>query len=215
MKESLTTFGLTGSLLTYCLIAVDRFAIVYFPMKYSLAVTRNRMYIAIVMVWIYNAFLISGTVIFLGTPHNILEELQHCSLLQVIPMKTYYTVVVPHILFVVLSMLICYIGIMIKLNLRDKQLSNMVQRESSGTQQAVKLAGKVTRTLTLVLGVFIILYFPILIVYVLKALVKIDAVIVDVFVLFFFLNNLVNPFIYYYKMAEFRKLYRSLFGRRD
>ncbi len=216
VKECMTTFGLTGSLLTYCAIAVDRFFLVFCPIKYKVYITRNKVLIAIAVVWVYNALLISGTTIFLGAPLEVLDKLQHCNLPNVITIKAYYYLVMPHMVFVALSMLICYVAVMIKLAIRDRGAIEMTagggNTNVNANQQNTLLAGKVTRSLVLVLGVFNILYFPIIIMHVVNAFVKTAVVnlIVDVFVLFFFLNNLLNPFIYYYKMTEFRSLYKSI-----
>ncbi len=212
VKEVLTIYSYSCSLLTYLVIAIDRYLAVCWELRYKVYITRKKIYFTIALVWVYNAFMSIFAWAYFGATFDELDKLQRCNITNVFGIRGYYYIILPHMISVAIGMLICYVSIMVKMKRRDRKMASMYEGHSGYDKEKSMLASRVTRTLTLVLGIFIAVYFPAVVMHALDAFIKTKVVyiLVDVSALVFFLNNLVNPCVYYYKMPEFKKLYRAM-----
>ena len=70
---------------------------------------------------------------------------------------------------------------------------------------------KVTKAITLTLGAYLLLYSPSIIMSAVISFIKVPHQVIAAGILYvvFFMNNLVNPFIYYMTLKDFRQGYKS------
>ena len=193
----------TASLLTLAALTIDRYIAVTFPHAYKTTFTPKRALFATVFIWV-----ISLGLSFIYFPLGYI----------------YYAFIFANVAVVstFLVLVFVYWSIYKKLNVQMKLLDNTElqkgqtkRREKRKKQKMMKKDNKATQALVIVLLVFIICYSPACVmIYVLNLCSSCDCVLVhwfrDMQFLIVLLNSGVNPYLYAFRLQQFRKAFHKL-----
>ena len=121
----------------------------------------------------------------------------------------YYTI--PLLSFGIPSLVtaISYIWVIILLKQRKKCMSVLMHSRNSNV---LSTNSKINKAILLTLGAYLLLYLPSVVISSVAIFIKIPHkfIIMSVCQLLYFMNNLVNPFIYYMTLKDFRRGYKNL-----
>ena len=202
-KELVNHFVGISNMFNYCLITIDRFILVNHALKYKVIFTKKRLKCAIFGIWLLSAVLDIVSFIFMANIKSV--EKWGCYISHIFTSNGYYSLVAGTLICTIL-MLVLYTKIILRLNARDKERQNM------GVNSQM-VASKVTKALAMVVGIYLGLYIPSIVIGVLANFIKgiFMYVIYDVSILCFYMNNSINAFIYYIRMPEFKAECKDIF----
>lgn len=203
-----------GNNFSICAIAIERFIYIHYPLRYHLIVTPKRLNTGIVVSWVYISVLMILSV-WLGNAIDIKDNSQSvhlCDTRFIILSDVYTFVILGHLFMFIIVTIILYAYIAytaLKANSRTHSITASVAcvRDTSSVQI------KVTKMLALVLGIYLAVYLPSVILGPFisegdhgswKEIVR------YLFLLLFYINTWINPCIYAWKANDFRKAFIKL-----
>ena len=116
-----------------------------------------------------------------------------------------YTIILLNCTLAAVTMIISFILVVVKLQKKTITFN-------SEMQNARYNYSKVNKSLLITLVVYISLIIPVIVSFCIKIFVDIGEMLtlVNVLMLLFFMNNAINPFIYYLTLKEFKQGYKNL-----
>ena len=149
VKSFLLMIFNAGNLFNVLLISIDRYLSIRFPFKYRDIVTLRRTLFVICTLWSYFAIIMSVTFIFGHIPPTA----NICDITYVVHPYLYYLVILPHFVIIAIAMVTFYILVWVQVRKQKKQITGT-------TDSSKKSSIKLTKSLILVVGIFLALYMP-------------------------------------------------------
>ena len=200
----------SSSLWRQPIFSYSRLILLSWPLHYKRTVTKKRIHVGILSIFTIFANTLAFT--FICFRQDGFIEQKDCTIVYVLQELAYMTV--PFLIFIIFSFLIviCHCIVTFKLIKRAKLF---------GTNNA-DVTSKLMRASWIVSSSYIVLYIPSAVM-LLTDLFIADSrtlhvlILQDICALILFLNNIVNPFIYYVILKDFRAAYISFLtcGKRD
>ena len=186
----------TSSIIGFAVISLERFVAVRYPLRYTTIVSRRRCLWVIALVWLYSIAFSLSSYIPVGDFH-----LKDC-----VFFTDPYIVTVTFTSFVLplLAMLVTY-GWIFKV--AKAQVQRMNNNTLHGVNRNTKNEFKAAKTLTLIIGVYVVCWFPFFAYISMPVLLDFHFSSLALFCavqLVRYLNSLANPFIYVGINREFR-----------
>ncbi|XP_029966765.1 trace amine-associated receptor 1-like [Salarias fasciatus] len=193
----------TASILHLCFISIDRYYAVCQPLTYRTKINVHVVVIMIVVAWCISVLVAVGFVV---TGLNFEKCQENCLFLPNTfgPVFSFYLPVI--------IMLCIYIKIFLVAQKQARSIQNTNCHSKKKGLTARKVEGKATRTLAIVMGVFLICWTPFFICIAAEFLGK-SFVIAEVFETAGWLalfNSMLNPFIYALFYSWFRSAFRLI-----
>ena len=170
------------------------------PLHYKVIVTKKRLHRVFLSAFLFFTMKLTAVFIFFRQDKFLLTG--ECIALYILQDLPYILFILVFFIIVSVIMLTSYVIITVKLSQRNKEQSNTIN-------------SKVTKASWLALSAFVILYYPSLLLsfatnffaepYPVFLLVLLDAS----FLLYYF-NNVINPFIYFATLVNFKVGYKAL-----
>uniref|UniRef100_H2MLH6 G-protein coupled receptors family 1 profile domain-containing protein n=1 Tax=Oryzias latipes TaxID=8090 RepID=H2MLH6_ORYLA len=202
IRDSFDITLCTASILNLCCISIDRYYAVCQPLTYRTSITAQVTAIMILVSWGISVF-IGITIIVVGFSQGWCEE--NCSIDVVVanslgPVFSFY---LPAII-----MLCIYFKILL---VAQKQV-NSIQNTSSSKSEVSKMERKATKTLAIVMGVFLLCFTPCFICVVFQPLFVTPPQIPVIETLNWLAlsNSMLNPLIYAFFYSWFRSAFRII-----
>ena len=179
------------------------------PLHYKTLVTKKRLHITFngMFIFLILEFAI-GIVLF---RHEKYIDMNECLLAYILKDLAYIIMAMVTFVIFICTMLISYIYVTVKLMQRRRQF-----RAESGS---IDINSKVMKACWLALSAFLMMYTPsVLLTLVSNFMVPpyplYYLVLLDITFLMFFVNNFINPFLYFYTLNDFREGYKNLLACR-
>ena len=136
-----------------------------------------------------------------------------CITANVLKPSAYYAVIILDYAFATVCLVVNYFILAAKLKKSSRNMKSLTN--STINKDRVDVNTKLTRVNMITLGIFLALYMPGILLscvvpFLPKNHEKYTAVIMNYLLLMFFLNNVINPFIYYFVLGNFREGYKTL-----
>ena len=204
----------------YCtlLCTIDRYIFITRPLRYFTIVTPQRALKAILVAW---GLIIFQIVLKLSlSPY--LDAAIGCKLLRVLPKAAYYETLAQYILitFCVVVPIYGVIGYTSsKLSKTEPDLMNYPP-EAQALQKAKLHERKMAKTIGLVLGTYLTCYMPLFVYNIITGFIFKPpapfAILLGhrIMLLVYYMQGILNPFIYSWKNVHFKKAYRKLLCRK-
>ncbi|KAM9339682.1 trace amine-associated receptor 1-like [Symphorus nematophorus] len=196
VRDSLDIFLCTSSILNLCFISVDRYYTVCQPLRYRTKINVRVTVIMILVSWIVSA--LNGTIITILVLNEV-QSSRKCFLLQNE------------------SLAIMGIGlgfyIYVKILMVAKRQARSIQNTTcQRTKSESKMERKATKTLAIVMGVFLICWTPYFLCMTFNPLsnYKIPAPLIAALKWLGWSNSMVNPFVYAFFYSWFRSAFRMI-----
>ncbi|XP_076337006.1 putative G-protein coupled receptor No18 [Tachypleus tridentatus] len=220
----------TASILHLCMIALDRFWAVTRPFRYQMFVSKKRILVAVVCIWICSGA-ISFIPIFLGWYDNsdgttsIFQESDECSLevnrvYAIISSMTSFYLPLPVMFYVYFRILLIaerqareIKHLEVSLQTEDQQVKRSLRRRS----RQLITDTKAIRTLGIIMGVFCVCWLPFFLMYVILAYCKQCELSYEwrsALTWLGYLNSSFNPCIYVFLNKEFKEAFMRVLGCR-
>ena len=212
----LVTLASGVSLLTLCIIAYDRYAALVKPLRYGERITNVRIALICTAAWIY--VLLISSVPFLGWYYSTGSELDFNCRYRVLNNYAILFQIVSIFLPGCVVMIYCYCRVMLVARRHTRaitavQVSLFPSQLSMNKSYSMFKGNKYTRTLALILGIFIMTW----VVFVVSLLIEIFCPICGCTIelhkytgLLVFLNSSLNAWIYCYRNKDFKAAFRRL-----
>ena len=192
-------FPLLCSLFNLLLISLDRFTAIVYPHDYNELLSPKRARILLFGAWILSAILSLINLVW----HQEDEKGQvPCNVMAVKPLH-FYTVLSPIYWMINIVIFGLYFKIFLVIKSRQKNKKERTGKDSTIDQAAVKMV-------IITVGIFAINSTPFIITLHLVFASVVPATVVYFTILFAFLNNGVNFFIYAFKNQEYRKAFKKM-----
>ena len=133
-----------------------------------------------------------------------------CTAAHVLGVVPYHIIITTNYVIFTVIIVIKYTILVIKLHQRKKQLRYVINRDPSKIHD---VTDKVTRATFLSLGAYIVLILPTILVNGLVALIRNPyhaELVTDAAFIIYFMNNMINPFIYFCTLRDFKDGYQQL-----
>ena len=184
-----------------------RLILVLKPLHYKLLVTKKRLHAIFLSVFAF--FTVELTVGFIFYRQDKFLSANECIALYILQDLAYVVIIMVFFVTISVVMIINYIIITVKLGQRRKEFS------TGSSSNSNDINSKVTRACWVALSAFVILYYPSVLLslatnFMTQPYPVFMQASLDASFLIYYLNNAVNPFIYYATMADFREGYKSL-----
>uniref|UniRef100_A0A8C3SAL9 G-protein coupled receptors family 1 profile domain-containing protein n=1 Tax=Chelydra serpentina TaxID=8475 RepID=A0A8C3SAL9_CHESE len=211
----------TASIVTLCFISLDRYCSVVTPYHYSMRMSRRRCIIMTCMVWVYSS-LISFLPVMQGwneIPGVDFDAGKEC----IFVTNWTFAIVASALAFFVPFMIMCSMYFFIYRASRLKATRIMSQsleihyHPNSKRQNNLQLENKATRTISIIISVFILCWLPYFVLNVwlaAKGTNSTSAVLVDAFKIITWLgycNSTINPMLYAFLNRDFQRALKKLF----
>lgn len=199
VRDSLDVSFCTCSILNLCCISVDRYYAVCHPLKYRSAANVNTTLIMILLSWGISA-LIGGGIIFAGSSQGVCEEVCLADVIVASTVSPVFSFYLPAII-----MLCIYFKIFL---VAQRQVHNI-----KSTSTAVsKMEKKATKTLAVVMGVFLCCMMPCFLCLVFQPLADKppSLPVAEALNWLTLSNSMLNPFIYAFFYSWFRKAFKMI-----
>lgn len=195
----------TASILTLAALTLDRYMAVVHPLKYKNTLTARRSIVVSVLIWVLS-LMISGVYFKLG--------------------YFFYSLIFTNTAVVVtfVVLLFVYVSIYKRLNQQSKSLSQRKNLNAQRTKETKKelyttrCQTRVTKALVLVLLAYIICFIPVcIIIYILNFCTICSCEFIewlrDLQFVIVLLNSAVNPYLYAWRMPQYKKILRKFAPR--
>ena len=186
---------------------ISRYIAVFYPLRYSNIVTPRKSALVLSVVWIY-AFLTGMSPFYCG---RWSDNFTNCLLNNILPPLYIFIALTGQFTICSLIMITLYCKIFHVAQQQKRKISCCMPGNCTSTRNV-----KTSKTLALVLGVYLIFWTP----FFCLASVQAAGVQNEIFERFYFLslilgltNSCLNPVIYCWKCSEFRKAYTRLITR--
>ena len=176
-------------------------------------VTKRRLHIF--FMGTFSLFSVKSIIAFTFFRRNFNENID-CITANVLNDVAYYTGPVLDFIVGTLGLVINYIILAAKLKQRSHNMKSLTNKAITSTNNRhVDVNSKLTRANMITLTVFIALYTPAILLscilpFLPKNHEKYTEILMDVLLLAFFLNNVINPFIYHFLLRDFKEGYKML-----
>ena len=200
----------TCSIISFTVISAERFVAVKYPLRYQTIVSRKRCLVALCFVWGYSIAISLASKIPVGE-----FDMGRCVFFTdgYIIFTTFASFLLP-----LLAMLLTYGWIYKVATYQARQINNSIPRVTNRTKREFKAA----KTLTLIIGAFVVSWLPLFCYIWVFSLYKVQVAFSElhyIVQIVRYLNGLVNPFIYVGINREFRrstfKLLKRILPRRE
>ena len=176
------------------------------PLQYKIWVTKRRLHLICAVVPTYGFVIFGFAFIFL---HKEFTQNEPCVISNVLSSIGLYPIFLLN--FGIFSTLITvnYLVVIIKLKQRKKQMNNSMHNRNPN---ALNTDAKVTRATIIALGAYIVMFRPTVIVTSISSIVQFRHMIIlqNISELWYCINNVINPFIYYLTLKDFKQGYKNL-----
>ena len=178
-----------------------RLAMVKRPSYYKNTITKVRLHIAHVISCSFLTIEIAGVFILF---RNDLKDIEMCNTPTILHPAVLYTLFLLNFVLVTLLMSANTIWVTVALTTRKRNINCIFNSNETDL--------KLTRTMLIILCVYIRLYSPtVVLVFIMNVVEKKHNLIAaDVCFLLFFTANVVNPFIYYATLKDFKQAYKNI-----
>ncbi len=198
-----TYIGGGGNIMSICWIAVDRFVFIHKPLHYYTLITKKRVALWLGISWTY-LVLMCVTVIILSSP-----EMYRIGVCELYLYKTYCLmdcIIQPYFWVISTVTLILYIQISYTAYKHGQRIQN-----SGIANNPVR---KITKMMASVIGIYFVLYLPIILVS-LVGILEYNASMTERLIIYiadiiFMVNMWINPVIYYFNNENFHKAFRKI-----
>ena len=190
-----------------------RLVLVSNPLHYKRVVTKRRLHIFYVGSFCF--FSVKSIIAFTFFRRDVIENVD-CITAYVLIDVAYYTGPVFDFIFGTSCLIINYIILAVKLKQRSQKMKSLTNKAvDTGNNRGVDVNSKLTRANMITLTIFIVLYTPAILLscilpFLPKNHEKYTDTVMDILLLAFFLNNVINPFIYYLLLRDFKEGYKIL-----
>ncbi|XP_059141813.1 uncharacterized protein LOC131929564 [Physella acuta] len=198
------------SVLTLATIAYDRHTALVSPLEYINIMTTRKVMTLVTLTWVYSAFIV-WLPLMVGW-YDVPTELAPCSS-DLLKGKASLLFLVAIFLPSCVAILVCYFRIFMVARHHAKAIAAMELAVHGRLQVKFMLKDtKYAKTLALVIGVFLALWFPYLIyIFALTiSAIKFNIWLQTYLILLAVLNSGINPWIYAFKNNEFRAAFRRM-----
>ncbi|XP_029966728.1 trace amine-associated receptor 1-like [Salarias fasciatus] len=200
VKNTFDVFLCTSSILNLCFISVDRYYVVCQPLAYKTKMTVRTVVIMILLTWTASALLGVGTTLRgldPGQSHQKYHVFQIQKSAEMGPVFAFY---VPTFIILMIYLKIFRVA---------HRQARSIQNNTKCKAGVSKMERKATKTLAIVVGVFLLSWSPFFLSVSFYRLSgnTIQLTLIEAFKWFGFSNSLLNPFVY----AFFYKWFRSAF----
>lgn len=197
IRDSFDVSLCTASILNLCCISIDRYYAVCHPLTYSVTINVEVTVMMIAVCWAVAA-IIGGGITFGGFSQGTCEEMCSIDVVMANTMGPVFSFYLPAII-----MLCIYFKIFL---IAQRQVNSI---RSTGTG-ATKMESKATKTLAIVIGVFLLCMIPYFLCVVFQPLAfEQPAVpVIETLNWLTLSNSLLNPFIYSFFYSRFRSAFR-------
>ncbi|XP_017291707.1 trace amine-associated receptor 1-like [Kryptolebias marmoratus] len=200
IQDSFGVYLCTCSILHLCCISVDRYYAVCQPLIYKSKISRHVVVIMITVSWGASAL------IGIGAPQNSKEKCQETCYIDVLMANT----VGPILSFVLpLIIMLC---IYLKIFLVAQRQARSIQTRMKCIATVSKMERKATKTLAIVLGVFIFCWTPFILCFSFLPFTNSSILVpvLEALVCLALTNSTLNPFIYAFFYSWFRSAFRII-----
>lgn len=176
--------------------------------------SRAKLRLLIVFVWVYDTIIIFIAFMFMQNKDGNMQKYQSCYIRNVITTMAFYSLFISSLYITVIVISILYVKIIINMRKRDKYFVKVTMATGNGADESQKVSTRVTKSLMLVLSVFLILNIIMTVGNVMTIFIptRVMYIIYDFLILLFFVNTFVNPIIYWFKNHDLREQYVKLLG---
>ena len=176
------------------------------PLQYKIWVTKRRLHMMYAVVTSFGLLEFGCAFIFL---HKDFTQDEPCVIFNVLT-GTATFIIIP-LNFGIFSTLITvnYLVVIIKLKQRKKQMHNFMHNRNPN---ALNTDAKVTRATIIALGAYILMFLPSVTVTSISSIVEFPHMIIlqNISDLWYCMNNVINPFIYYMTLKDFKEGYTNM-----
>uniref|UniRef100_A0A667YCI5 Trace amine associated receptor 1 n=1 Tax=Myripristis murdjan TaxID=586833 RepID=A0A667YCI5_9TELE len=207
MGRSLDVFLGTSSILNLCFISIDRYYAVCHPLRYESKINVRAAVMMILVCWGVSAFVGIGVII-MGLKEGKCEGRCFSFNIDI----SGITGCLLSFYFPAVIMLSIYLKIFLVAQKQARSIQNSnCQRVKSGACVG-KMERKATKTLTIVMGAFLICWAPNFTAVSLNPLINysIPITVIEVFTMLGWSNSVLNPFIYTFFYSWFRVAFRMI-----
>ncbi|XP_078029670.1 trace amine-associated receptor 1-like [Epinephelus lanceolatus] len=208
VRRCFDIFLCTSSVLNLCCISVDRYYAVCQPLRYRTKITVRVIVIMILVSWTVSALNGIGVTI-RGLK---VEQSKRCVLFQhtnltSLAMATLLTFYLPGIVIVTI-----YLQILIVAQRQARSIQNTNCQNTKSGATISKMERKATKTLAIVMGVFLMCYTPFFLCFTFNPLTDnaIPASVIASFKWFGWSNSMLNPFVYGFFYTWFRTSFKMI-----
>ena len=176
------------------------------PLHYKRMITRRKLHVSYAVMSCFVVVHTVAAVIFL---RNDFKPSQMCVTTNVLNNAALYSMVLFYFGIVASVMTMSYVLIVVELRNRKRKMKEF---RNNTVPNAADMDSKVTRAIIITLGTYMASCIPSTVATCLVLFVEIPymVIILDVTVSCIFINTIVNPFIYYKKLKDFRQGYRNI-----
>jgi len=189
-----------SSLLNMAALSIYRYCVIKNPFTYHGIINKKRIFMAIVFVWVYTLhFALLPLVGWKSTGYQLYLYLLGCTLPSILIVFTYF-------------------GVFLAIRAHTKQLKTTVNSKNKALQNAVNREKATTKTMLIILGVFIAFWVPFLIIDIIMVQCNscrtIPAIHIarDVALTFTYFSSGINPLLYAWRVQQFRKAFIAVLG---
>ncbi|XP_054618562.1 trace amine-associated receptor 1-like [Dunckerocampus dactyliophorus] len=204
MRRSFDISLMTTSILNLCCISIDRYYAVCQPLTYKTKINGRVVGIMILVIWVL-ATVYGFGIMFVGLKHTVCEG--RCFIFH-IPNSNIVVAVVSFYL-PVLVMLSIYLKI---LTVALKQAQSIQSTQTGRTERVSKMERKATKTLAIVMGVFLFCWTPFFLSMTFNPLsgYSIPLPLIEMLIWLGWSNSMFNPFVYGFFYSWFRAAFKII-----
>ncbi|KAM9840800.1 trace amine-associated receptor 1-like [Aulostomus maculatus] len=193
----------TASVLNLCCISIDRYFVVCQPLRYRTTITRNVVVIMILVIWSVSVLVAIGFIIAELDREQCGEKCNIDVLLAntVGPVFSFY---LPLIIMVCI-----YVKIFLVAQKQARSIQNTTRKSGATVSKSER---KATKTLAIVMGVFLICWTPFFLCFYFQLLnpVTVPLPLFEALIWLALSNSMLNPFIYAFFYSWFRSAFRMI-----
>ncbi|KAM9840807.1 trace amine-associated receptor 1-like [Aulostomus maculatus] len=193
----------TASILNLCCISIDRYLVVCHPLTYRLTITRNVVVIMILVIWSVSVLVAIGFII-AGLNHEQCGEKCYMDILIANISGPVFSFYLPMIIMVCI-----YVKIFLVAQKQARSIQNTTRKSGATVSKSER---KATKTLAIVMGVFLICWSPLFMCFYFQLLnpVTVPLPLFEALNWLALSNSMLNPFIYAFFYHWFRSAFRMI-----
>ena len=181
-----------------------RLILVKEPLHYKRMVTKRRIHLSFTVM--ISVMFIQNVVAY-SFLRKDLKESQMCMTANVLTSIGLYCMQMVNFVLLSLAMTVCYVLVILHIYKRKRHVDYFFNKISPKSRS---FDSKLTKVVAINLSVYMVLYLPAVLCTCITSVVDIQLGIVYLCcMLLYFMNNVVNPFIYYITLKDFRQGYRK------
>ena len=201
------TISQASSLFNLMLVAIDRYIAIFYALQYAVIMTKSRAFVMVLATWVYTVGFTSFTIYTLGEWPQA-----YCSMSLILPSSLNVAFLVVNVVSVLTVTIFLYSRIFYiarkQARLIAVQDTNVTSRNPSQRQS------RVTRMMAMVLGLFLMCWFPYTCMNILRSRIKNASVWLDIIyklsICILYSNSFFNPIVFGWKNKTFRAAFAKL-----